>query len=60
MENAIAADSNVRFYVLFAISGIVCALMALFWRVCAERYSLYGDTAESYASSMFMTFQVSL
>jgi hypothetical protein len=31
IENAVAADANVRFYILFGISGFFCVVLALAW-----------------------------
>lgn len=36
IENAVAADSNVRFYILFGISGFFCVVLAACWNAITK------------------------
>ena len=46
LENAIAADSNVRFYILFIVAGGAMVVLAVLWHLIVDPDHAHTDTAD--------------
>jgi len=57
-ENAIAADPNVRFYLLIALSGAVTVVLAAAWASSVGPNDTVHASVSDFWGAIFMTFQV--
>ena len=57
MENSIAADPNMRFYILMGLSGFIMVVLSLLWVLAAAEDEMHEQTQDFWAA-VFMCFQV--
>jgi hypothetical protein len=59
LENMVAADPSVRFYILGALSGLFCLMLTLAWMgaINSDRQEDLADTA-TFGGALFMAIQV--